>query len=433
MNIDYNSEELHHVSFFFADKTIEGILSLKTIDFQNKKPGTFHIDEYIGRNHATLEAFLDVLSYFKEQGIQWETFHLDFYARHQSFASVLLQTVNGLNIFKEMRLFLSFADEEEDEYSADCEYLFPGINQNKQLESLEVFIKGTHRDRFEYDFTAFASHLREMTTLKELILYGMFHFNQESFLESLNEIKSLESLHLEFQFCNDINDEGISNIVTTLASHPKLKDLHIATSDQFGELSSKAIEMLLSKTKSLSELDLHNTGDEGGLNAECIVKGLKKNQSLKSLKTANSLYGDLKFSRFFQILPHCPNLEYLELDEIDIAKSDLAQVIYMDRLQRPIILQIHDAVVSENASVVTKLLRCHPEVRLKVDDPHYVFGKNVELEHICELNGNGRYMIDTSPSVPLSLWPLVFENANDKPSIIYEFLKGPCFAAKLLG
>ena len=45
-------------------------------------------------------------------------------------------------------------------------------------------------------------------------------------------------------------------------------------------------------------------------------------------------------------------------------------------------------------------------------------------------------MVDRSTGVPLSLWPLVFENINksedckDKSSVIYEFLKGPAFAAR---
>ena len=73
-------------------------------------------------------------------------------------------------------------DDENDMYSADCEYLFPGINQNKQLETLRVLIFGPHRERFEYDFTAFASHLREMTTLKELDLQWLDHFNEQSFV-----------------------------------------------------------------------------------------------------------------------------------------------------------------------------------------------------------------------------------------------------------
>ena len=187
MNIDYNSEERYDVSFYRSDTvTVEEILSLRTTDFLNQKPGTFYIDEGIDWNHALLGVFLDVLYYFKERGIQWETFELNFYAINQSFTSVLLQTVNGLNIFIKMELRLLFNDEVEDVYSSDCEYLFPGITQNKQLESLHVGI-WSGLDRFEDDFSAFASHLQEMTTLKELELECMPLFNTQSFCEALNE------------------------------------------------------------------------------------------------------------------------------------------------------------------------------------------------------------------------------------------------------
>ena len=111
----------------------------------------------------------------------------------------------------------------------------------------------------------------------------------------------------------------------------------------------------------------------------------------------------------------------------------LEQVIHnMERLQKPIILRIYDEDVYENSTVMIELLRCHPEVRLKV------YESNAILGHIRKLNWHGRrYLIDTSTkSVPLSLWPLVFENVNnseccdDKSSVIYEFLKGPAFAAR---
>ena len=201
MNIDYNSEERYNFEFFGYNTTIERILSLKTTDFQNKKPGEFFISYDINWNHATLGVFLDVLYYFKERGIQWETFGLNFYAKDQSFTSVLLQTINGLNIFKRMKLCLCFM-EDDDEYSAECEYLFHGITQNKQLESLHVAIDGRYRFRFEDDFAAFASLLRETTKLRELTLEYMNHFNTHSFCETLDENESLEKLSLDFQYCN---------------------------------------------------------------------------------------------------------------------------------------------------------------------------------------------------------------------------------------
>ena len=426
MNINYNSKERYNVyfggSFSTYNTTIERILSLKTTDFQNQKPGTFHIEEDIDWDHAILRAFLDVLYYFKERGIQWDFFYLRFYARHQSFTSVLLQTVNELNIFKKLHLELRFVIE-DDVYSADCEYLFPGINHNKQLEFLQVEIDGYYLDRFEEDFTALGSHLREMTGLKELRLRKMVHFNTQSFSQGLSENKSLENLKLNFYDCNGIADEGLSDIITSLASHPKLEDLSIATKDdQFGELSSKALQKLLSKTQTLSMLHLYtnNNGYSGGLNAECIVQGLKKNQSLKSLKIVDSLYGDLMLSKFFQILPHCPKLERLELWEDSITKTDLEQVIHMDKLQKPIKLQIRENSIRDNAAIMTKLLRCHPEVRLILGYCRNFKNNNVELKHIYDWNWNGRYLIDRSTtSVPLSLWPIVFENVKNKPSIIY--------------
>ena len=176
------------------------------------------------------------------------------------------------------------------------------------------------------------------------------------------------------------------------------------------------------------------------MNAENILQGLKNNQSLKSLEIGcNVLYGDLMLSRFFQTLPLCPNLEKLDLWDHEITKSDLEQVIQTERLQKPIVLNLDSVVVYENATVTTELLRCHPEVRMIFDDPDEPFGNSIELEHIFELNWHGRYLLDSPLRVPLSLWSLVFENVNkssdysDNASAIYEFLKGPAFAARNKG
>ena len=90
---------------------------------------------------------------------------------------------------------------------------------------------------------------------------------------------------------------------------------------------------------------------------------------------------------------------------------------------------------------MTELLRCHPEIILPIN-VLYAFLKdafweeNIDFEHFCDLNWHGRYLMDKSARAPLSLWPLVFENVNkskecnDKPSVIYELLKGPAFAAR---
>ena len=105
------------------------------------------------------------------------------------------------------------------------------------------------------------------------------------------------------------------------------------------------------------------------------------------------------------------------------------------RILNPVALESNQCLVSlpmmhQSKEIPQQVGRRSRDTRQSDTNPLYVFGGNVELKHICELNWNGRYMIDRSTtSVPLSLWSLVFERVNGKPSIIYEFLKGPCFAA----
>ena len=81
-----------------------------------------------------------------------------------------------------------------------------------------------------------------------------------------------------------------------------------------------------------------------------------------------------------------------------------------------------------NAQELEQLLHFHPEVLLVNESKRLV--ESPKLRHLMALNSHGRYLME-SQNVPLSIWSLVLERANEKPSVIYEFLKGPALAARV--
>lgn len=161
----------------------------------------------------------------------------------------------------------------------------------------------------------------------------------------------------------------------------------------------------------------------------CIVRGLKKSRSIRMLQTYNAFYGDMVFSRLFRALYDTPTLEKLYLwEETSITASDLKQVSHMERLKKPIALHLCLQLIKAFPKAFSNLLYCHPELRMKMFCYHPCL-EIIEFRQIYELNLHGRYLLDGS-TVPMSLWPTVFEKAKEKPNVIYEFLKGPSFAGR---
>ena len=116
--------------------------------------------------------------------------------------------------------------------------------------------------------------------------------------------------------------------------------------------------------------------------------------------------------------------------EDGVTNKDLGLVVSMKRLKKPICLSLTpygDKFWNENTSSLTKVLWAHPELRLESEKFSKQSGQ--DFFYVRGLNWHGRYLLDR-PNLPLSLWPKVLEKANEKPSVIYEFLKGPAFVAK---
>ena len=172
------------------------------------------------------------------------------------------------------------------------------------------------------------------------------------------------------------------------------------------------------------------------LNAENILQGLKQNTTIRVLTLINALYGDLIFSRFFEVLHSNHTLEHLRLNLGESReKQNLDQAIQMDRLSRPIKLDLDKSWILKNVQEMEQLLRSHPEIRLDSFtlkcDGHGWRGNFPKLAHYIDLNWHGRYLLDNrNQQVPLSLWPLALEKVKKDPNVMYEFLKGPGFAAR---
>ena len=434
-------DKKNHFDFLFDDETtVNDIRSLKHVDFGNLKPRSFKVGFDLEKgegydiewNDSLLKAVIDVFDHFKEKNIMWEDLYLVFRASDIPFTRRVLYTANELSIFKGLHLVQRGNFEEG-------ENLFPGISLNKRLEVLCLYVLDLNVSAD--DCRALGQLLQTSSSLKMLGLSGIGTFNHQEILKGFAENKTLEMVDIHVSSRDSITDVEMSEFVRCLSPNPKLQKVFFRTGKQIGEMTSKAIENLLKESTTLN--DFHLEGKTAGadtkrwLNTECLLRGLKKNRSLEFLTIKNALYGDLVFSRLFRTLLHCPILREIAFTDEAIPKEDLEQVVQMERLPRPIRLVLDGIVISDSLKEITQLLYAHPEIKLGCNQnlsPEYLRERYSSQDfsafhHFLFFNLYGRYLLDHH-NVPLSIWPLVLEKAKRRPNIIYEFLKGPAFAAR---
>ena len=422
------------------------IRDLKERDFsshKNLKPGKFyiHIEEQQW-NHPLLQSFIDVFYHFKERSIVWETLSIRISSTNSSFTRPLIHLANSLNLFKKLQMVSQrFFDAGDN--------IFPQITTNNSLQGLDILIGSSTIS--ENDSQTLINFLQTTQCLKELKLdlRVLANSHQERFCTNgLAKNKTLERLCVDSSKY-EISDQGIADIISSVRNHPRLEELRIiAQNHQFGDSSSHAIKnLLISPSSTLTNLALTGASLAGGkLNLECIVEGLKNNESLKYLSIKNTFStDDMFFSGIFLTLLsklsyHLENICLLQT----ISQKDMEQVISMKRLPKPITLESGFAEVHRDKfRTMERVLRSHPEIRLtnfSTRIPHWRDKeyKDSGLGYIVALNWHGRYLQDTKSEVPSSLWPLVFEKVNNnheiekavKTSVMFELLKGPAFAAK---
>lgn len=385
---------------------------------------------------SLLRDILDVFRHFSEKEIVWDTLVLeidndgDLGKFH--FVRPLLLAANMMSLFRCLKLHAdaTLVDVEPDQ---ECEFLLAGICLNRRLEVLQLHSTTSGGRVTLGDYIALNQLLKTTKTLKRLTLDGITNFHDDLFCHGLGHNTTLHGLSLSFVQC-DVDDAFLSGILHCLHHHLQLQSLVLSSSGQFGSMSSQALRALLSsntcnlKTLALKGYEFFEFDSSSGkLDTDLLLQGIEASKSLKAILVADVLEGDQIFYKFFSLLHRSSVITTLHLWEYDLTEEDVENVIYnQKRLDRPIVLGLGFSVLERLSGSVQKLLWAHPELRME----HIGVGdQNGAFLHLCEWNWHGRYLMDR-PKFPLSMWPVVLEKANAKPNVIYEFLKGPAFAAR---
>eukprot|EP00980_Cylindrotheca_fusiformis_P021817 scaffold8658_cov101-Cylindrotheca_fusiformis.AAC.3 len=413
------------------------LVELKATKIENPRRFTIHEPYW---SDALLGSFLDTFQYFAKQGIYWETLELlpqagSFSSKTHDYIRPLLLAANTLSLFQTYRLAVSILPLQVDTSVRDC--ILAGITRNRRLKSLAIDCP--FQALSQGDVGELETLVTTTSTLQELSLTGM-HGSSLSLARSLGGNTTLEKLTLNIQG----DDKALTNLVEALAHHPGLQELTILTTHPFGDLSSKAFRKLLLASTSLETLIVQDLSpyytvedtSSWKLNPDDILCGLRGNNKLRYLSLKNVLLGNnLVFSRFFQVLQQHSSIERFELLGTKISQEDLERVVHMDRFKRPIRLHLDLRILKDFTSTFQELLKAHPEIRRPW--PHIVTAKSklgLQLQQMWNMNWHGRHLLKMHPQhnhsipIPMSMWPIILEAANSKPSILFEFLQGPAFA-----
>jgi hypothetical protein len=378
----------------------------------------------------------DIFHHFAKRQIVWEALEVRVEygggPLSHSLTKSILNVANALNLFKRITIqddecYESSRDDDETiSIKGHSEYFLAQLAQSERLEVLEISVP---RQMTTGDSRELCQLLENTRKLRELSFTLNAEFDVHSFCNSLERNATLEKFTLILGNYK-LSDEALGSIMTAL--DPSLKELIIEGSDCFGCLSSGRLKSLLAASSSLSTLKLYGyapSNVEKRARAEDLLKGLRKNKSLQHLVTSSALFDKLAFSNLVEAMRDCSSLKKVCLWEGNLARDDLEKVIQMDRLERPIEINLHNLsplCLYNLTTTIEAVLEAHPELRLSIG-PSYQH-EPLSFQHACDLNWYGRYLLYQPKKTPLPLWSKVLERSNTKPSVIFELLKGPAFA-----
>eukprot|EP00980_Cylindrotheca_fusiformis_P014349 scaffold3827_cov179-Cylindrotheca_fusiformis.AAC.13 len=361
-----------------------------------------------------LVAILEVFHDFAERNAEWESLHLNS-SLSRRFTRPLLFTANALSLFRKFIIVgTPVIRSEEDE---DCLFYFPGIALNKRLGVL--CCEGEVLDR---DFRALSQYLKDpSTTLKKLRLETNY-FDEAALCEGLYQNRALEHLDINISAC-EVEDKSLARVIHALKSHQTLDVLRIDADATVGMLSLEALRELLNSSPPLRQLFI---ADEGCCcqSVAHLLEGLEVNFKLELLQI-NMEIDDMPFSTVFAASFKLKSLESVFLNCKTPMLRDVNKLRRMRRLQKPLHLWLDHLqnLSPDDLKDLAKVLYAHSEIMIEISPAEKsLLSQDVNL--INDFNCHGRYLLDRPSGMPSSLWPLVFEKANQNVNVVYELLKG---------
>eukprot|EP00980_Cylindrotheca_fusiformis_P004951 scaffold1051_cov119-Cylindrotheca_fusiformis.AAC.26 len=372
----------------------------------------------------------DTFHHFAKRQIMWDALEVRVEYVGGRLTRTLIKSIlnlaNDLNLFKRIAVQEDECSDDDRVETTSLEHPFFNLvaPQSERLEALELSAPCQMTRRDSYGLCQLLEHTQR---LRDLTYTLNSEFQVATFSNSLRSNTTLEKLTLILGSYK-LPDIALADVIKSAMS-PSLHELVIESGDCFGHHSSKQLQSLLSAPNScLKTLKVYgyasrsSSSFEARARTEDVFEGLRQNQSLEHIVLSSAIFAEgISFSTLFKTSVANPSLRKLCLWEgINFTQEDLNEVIQMDRLERPIEINLHNLsplrflCKQNNKNILAQVLETHPELRLSIG-PAYHFETTL-LQHACDRNWYGRYLLYQPSKTPLSLWPNALEQSNDKPS-----------------
>jgi hypothetical protein len=174
-------------------------------------------------------------------------------------------------------------------------------------------------------------------------------------------------------------------------------------------------------------LDLSNNSIDGATVGKWAEKGLRSNQTLKSLNLSHNPIGDDGAEHLTKLLISSATIESLSLIDCEIwgrgCRSLSSGLEHMRGLKSLFV----DGDMEELAETVLKSLQSNKRLRYLWTDRHaYLIRKDRQwrqVEFFLRLNRGKRRILEDDSLVPMSLWSNVLEGVSGDPRLMYYLLR----------
>jgi hypothetical protein len=434
MHTDDTDVELHITDEDGTDATVKKLTDAKQSKQSKLTFYNMHLPDELETENV-IRAALDLFRHSSAHGRLWE--HLELSWSSGCIAEIVIEAIS-LDLFSEISLI--GIDEDDTPLLPIFMALSAGMKSNSRLEKIQLS---------ELD----VSSLHMMAALKEGLISANSYFKElileelrfDSFSEEecvseleagLQGNKGLLTLHITA--CN-LEDAQLAQLADALVSHLSLRELSFAD-NVAGPDVFKALAKLLTNSK-LESLNLENQIGEHGIVAShvaLLAKGLESNQHLKVLNLSNNHLDDQALEDLTRTVWTCSKLEELDITHNSISDKGLQMIAshVLPSSLRCLGLGFN-SLTREGASHLLKILQDNAQlgaVRLG----SYELPLSPEIEHLLDFNQAGRVLLGQGHSVPLSLWPVVLERANQmfkysrdgdrerkRANVVFLLLQGP--------
>jgi hypothetical protein len=404
---------------------LQRLSDLRKEDFQGQL-GVFEVGELVISSKAIADSIIQTFQHYLSKGRRWNQLCWRVGSLTVSSSSQKVQSVlchESIDLFEE----LYFHGYEETRISPKAISSVKTILHRGNLKILTLgeirFTSGTMQ---QLEKALVSSNLQELFFHKTDIQPSGLCQVLTQMPDTLCKLKFYQVFYIE------------PGIISALTGHRSLTHLMINECSGNGGIEEALGDILADPSCMLQDLSWRGRLWERSSqvdDADALIDGLKKNQSLKRLDLSNRHLGD----SVFEELSEHSSLEHLVLHSNPIERLDfqiagpaqapmICRLRCLDLTDSEVYVKRQDFHIEErNKTILQQIVKDHP----LLSDVGGDFDKSAlyspETQALLDFNRSGRALLTAGQKLPSSIWPIVLERANkifENKNAMYRLVRG---------